>query len=466
MKRVFATVLLIVAIIIVGSVSFDTAYSQGNEIPEWIKSIAGFWAEDRITDSEFIDALELLIEQGIIHIDDSQKIQELEKENADLRQRIEAINDIEDDIDNPAVDATRADSTTSTKIEVVAKDSPVDFVRIFLADSDKLPAKGLIDYVTMTDWLSESKEDKTLLGMEEKILHAMTVGRLSGSEKAEVTKMLNDARAMEKAVLEGTVSLNVAVTKMLDNARVNPMYDTSYDQLVRRNLDHVGDDLFIDGIVLDAVDRSGDANLYDLLVSADKINLMPQDGDAFVIINYAGPRMLAGDYVRAVGTITGLEIRDKDYLSSKTRIESGNKTVSVKQEGSLAGEGTQLQIPVISTSSMQVLRNPAQMDSVMLKDAALEIPYDLLKENSKSLEGSVVYYEGLVSSIKKDSDDNLQEFRLDVNQLPHEFDAVKFLNHYGSIAMSKQDKVGVYGVVTSDTSSGDPVVRALDVILK
>ena len=468
MKRVFATVLLIVTIIIAGSVSFGTAYSQGNEIPEWIKSIAGFWAEDRITDSEFIDALELLIEQGIIHIDDSQKIQELEKENADLRQRIGAINDIEDDIDNPAVDATRADSTTSTKIEVVAKDSPVDFVRIFLADSDKLPAKGLIDYVTMTDWLSESKEDKTLLGMEEKILHAMTVGRLSGSEKAEVTKMLNDARAMEKAVLEGTVSLNVAVTKMLDNARVNPMYDTSYDQLVRRNLDHVGDDLFIDGIVLDAVDRSGDADLYDLLVSVDKINLVPQDGHAFVIINYAGPRMLTGDYIRVVGTNTGLEIRDTDYLSTKitTRVESGNKAVSAEKKGSLAGEGTQLQIPVISASSMQVLRNPAQMDPVMLKDAALEVPYDLLKENSKSLEGSVVYYEGLVSSIKKDSDDNLQEFRLDVNQLPHEFDAVKFLNHYGSIAMSKQDKVGVYGVVMSDTSSGDPVVRALDVILK
>ena len=462
MKRMFATILIVA--IVVGSIGFDAAHSQGNEIPEWIKSVAGFWAEDRITDSEFIGALEFLIEQGIIHVDDSQKIQELERENADLRQRIGTIG-VEDEVDNP-IDTTRGDYV-SAKIKVVAKDSPVDFVRMFLADSDKLSTKELIDYVTMTDWLSESEEDKTLLGMEEEILYAMTVGRLSNSEKMEVAKMLSNARAMEKAVLEGKVPLKVAVTKMLDSARVKPMHDVSYDNnLVRRNLDHVGDGLLINAIVLDAVDRSGDADRYDLLVSADKINLVPQDSPAFVIVSYAGPRILAGDYVRVVGTVTGLEIRDKDYLSDTIRIESGDKTVSFEQKGSVAGEKTQLQIPAISASSIQILKNPTEMDAVMLKDAALEVPHSLLKENSKSLAGSVVYYEGLVSSVNKDRDGNLQEFRLDVNQLAYEFDAAKFLNHCECVDLSRHDDVGVYGVVMSYTESGDPVLHALGAIIK
>ena len=67
-----------------------TAYSQSDTIPVWIKGVAGFWAEDRITDSEFVEALKFLIESGIIQVDDP-KVKQLEKENMELRQKIELI---------------------------------------------------------------------------------------------------------------------------------------------------------------------------------------------------------------------------------------------------------------------------------------------------------------------------------------------------------------------------------------
>ena len=47
-----------------------SAYSQSDTIPTWIKGVAGFWAEDKITDKEFIEALEFLIESNIIQTND------------------------------------------------------------------------------------------------------------------------------------------------------------------------------------------------------------------------------------------------------------------------------------------------------------------------------------------------------------------------------------------------------------
>ena len=42
--------------------------AESEEIPRWIKNTAGFWAEDQISDGEFVNALEFLIEQGTIKV--------------------------------------------------------------------------------------------------------------------------------------------------------------------------------------------------------------------------------------------------------------------------------------------------------------------------------------------------------------------------------------------------------------
>ena len=45
-----------------------TISSQDNEIPDWIKSNAGWWADDLISETDFIKGVEFLISQGIITI--------------------------------------------------------------------------------------------------------------------------------------------------------------------------------------------------------------------------------------------------------------------------------------------------------------------------------------------------------------------------------------------------------------
>ena len=63
--KILLGVILSIAIVSIGI----TAYAQNDQIPEWIKDIVIFWANDKINDDEFINALEYLIESKIIKID-------------------------------------------------------------------------------------------------------------------------------------------------------------------------------------------------------------------------------------------------------------------------------------------------------------------------------------------------------------------------------------------------------------
>ena len=79
---------ILLSFIIISGVGF--AYSQTEPIPTWIKGVAGYWAEDKITDKEFVEALEFLIESGIIKVSDP-KVLELENENLELRQKVKLL---------------------------------------------------------------------------------------------------------------------------------------------------------------------------------------------------------------------------------------------------------------------------------------------------------------------------------------------------------------------------------------
>ena len=83
-------VIVPVCVIAMSFLFAGSAYSESDVIPNWIKGVAAFWAEDRITDSEFVVALEFMIEAGLIQVNDP-IVQELEKENGKLRQQIESL---------------------------------------------------------------------------------------------------------------------------------------------------------------------------------------------------------------------------------------------------------------------------------------------------------------------------------------------------------------------------------------
>ena len=66
----------LIALLLVGVVGtsavLQTASAQSEGIPGWIKNVAGFWAEGQTSDGDFVNALEYLINEGIISVPGSQ----------------------------------------------------------------------------------------------------------------------------------------------------------------------------------------------------------------------------------------------------------------------------------------------------------------------------------------------------------------------------------------------------------
>lgn len=85
--------ILVIFVIGVSVTTFLSVSAQQNyEIPAWVKGVAGFWSDDRISDQEFGEGLSFLIEQGIIKVPE---IEKLRQENSQLKNEVKELeNDI------------------------------------------------------------------------------------------------------------------------------------------------------------------------------------------------------------------------------------------------------------------------------------------------------------------------------------------------------------------------------------
>ena len=68
MKIVFSLVCTL--IILSGIILIPNAFAEN--VPEWVKNTAGWWATDAISETEFVNAVEFLIKENIIQVDASQ----------------------------------------------------------------------------------------------------------------------------------------------------------------------------------------------------------------------------------------------------------------------------------------------------------------------------------------------------------------------------------------------------------
>jgi len=52
-------------------VDVSQAFETSQGVPDWVKNTAGWWADEKISETEFVNAIEFLIKKGIIKIDDT-----------------------------------------------------------------------------------------------------------------------------------------------------------------------------------------------------------------------------------------------------------------------------------------------------------------------------------------------------------------------------------------------------------
>ena len=59
--------------LVAGVVVFPLAASaQSDAVPSWVKNTAGWWADDQISETEFVNSMEYLIDSGIINVSSEQ----------------------------------------------------------------------------------------------------------------------------------------------------------------------------------------------------------------------------------------------------------------------------------------------------------------------------------------------------------------------------------------------------------
>ena len=61
-------VILVSVVIIIGLGLISNSFAEMELIPDWIKNTAGWWANDNISDTEFVNAIEFLVNNGIIQV--------------------------------------------------------------------------------------------------------------------------------------------------------------------------------------------------------------------------------------------------------------------------------------------------------------------------------------------------------------------------------------------------------------
>jgi len=98
---------LIISITVASSVSAQGKYS----IPSWVKGVAGFWAEDKITDNDFGEGLAFLIDNGIISVP---LIQELQDENKKLKSQITSLANENSNLKQQVTELTQQSKSTPT----------------------------------------------------------------------------------------------------------------------------------------------------------------------------------------------------------------------------------------------------------------------------------------------------------------------------------------------------------------
>lgn len=69
MKKIILAA-IVVAFVLGSTLSLVTINAEEGLIPSWIKTTAGFWVNDQVSDAEFISALQFLVKEGILEIPD------------------------------------------------------------------------------------------------------------------------------------------------------------------------------------------------------------------------------------------------------------------------------------------------------------------------------------------------------------------------------------------------------------
>jgi len=92
--KILVLSITVILIGITSTISLSSATNHHEDtIPEWVQNVAFFWGQGEISESEFINALEFLADEGILRLPaaESAQAEEILRSLEDMQQRIEQV---------------------------------------------------------------------------------------------------------------------------------------------------------------------------------------------------------------------------------------------------------------------------------------------------------------------------------------------------------------------------------------
>ena len=394
---------LVSIVVLISSLGVAIAATDTDELPSWVKEIAGFWSNDQISDSEFISALQYLVSNKIIVIPDSNTVVQPEADN------IEPIPVTIMQTTQPVYDVWLRDR------EGTGLGKPVSFNHISL-----LKGWGGLDGDEVFD-------------------------RLKGFYESAKT----DFRAGD-TYHDRIKHLGLFFESDRDFAPY--WYDLNYDEIVRYTDDYVGGKILVEGTVFEVKDQD---HGFKITLGDIRLNFGDYLSDSVIAVDYDGQRLRDGDSVLILGEISGLEvltIRDAEIIS-ELRSEIGDESNSI-----------QIETVVVNASDIQVMVDPYDILQRDLDKIALKVSYEQYKENREILDGLIVHIQGKLTDENYRNSLDVDSFRINTATKPGTFHPINVWAGDNVIDVPDSNTVLVYGLCTYDSlSTTDPAIYAIHV---
>ena len=167
---------LILSVILVTSL-VGTAYAQNESIPEWVKGISAFWAESKISDADFIDALEFLINQNVIKLDNPVNPDDTDKDK-EITSLKSKISNLEKIVNSQSEQlAQYEDKPLVTKPEPEQK---TQIIRIVKGSAFNIDCAKSNCYIPGTAVVNVG--DKVIFSNTDLVIHTFAAGTVNGSD--------------------------------------------------------------------------------------------------------------------------------------------------------------------------------------------------------------------------------------------------------------------------------------------
>lgn len=118
-------------------------------IPSWVKSVAGYWSEDKIDDSEFIEALEFLIDNRVINLGGNVVVDMSEQEIKWEERYFTLKNQVETKIDT--LEKEHADALHTQMIKLKGEQIKLNENHGIAYNKQKEEHKAMIEMIELSD---------------------------------------------------------------------------------------------------------------------------------------------------------------------------------------------------------------------------------------------------------------------------------------------------------------------------